>query len=163
MLLSFIAPVFDTTPPGVRAATDGLRWHASRESHPSEDRSELPPLLVAVAGQEYHYQIADEGRCETARHRLFCGRMGTALHLSWPSLMRAYGLHRWSWRILQRRFSPLSRASRQRTYPVAGYEIVKLQFRIQRLFVFCRQSKFGKNAVHDNQILTFQVKHQLSQ
>ena len=50
------------TPPGVRAAADGLRWHASRESHPSEDRSELPPLLAAVAGQEYHYQIADEGR-----------------------------------------------------------------------------------------------------
>ena len=39
------APVFDTTPPGVRAAADGLRWRASRESHPSEDLSELPPLL----------------------------------------------------------------------------------------------------------------------
>ena len=27
-------------------------------------------------------------QCETARHRLFYGRMGTALHLIWPSLMR---------------------------------------------------------------------------
>ena len=59
---NLVAPVFDTTPPGVRAAADGLRWHASRESHPSEDLSELPSLLAAVAGQEYHYQIADEGR-----------------------------------------------------------------------------------------------------
>ena len=73
----------------------------------------LPVLPGAVAGQEYHYWIADEGRagrnqpqCETARHRLLCGRMGTALHLPWPSLMRAHGPHRWSWRILQRRSSP---------------------------------------------------------
>ena len=27
-------------------------------------------------------------QCETARLRLLCGRMGTALHLIWPSLMR---------------------------------------------------------------------------
>ena len=30
-------------------------WRTSRDSHPSEDLSELPPLLVTVAGQEYHY------------------------------------------------------------------------------------------------------------
>ena len=57
----------------------------------------IPVLSGAVAGQEYHYWIAGEGRekltktspqCETARHRLFYGRMGTALHLIWPSLMR---------------------------------------------------------------------------
>ena len=47
---------------GGRMAADGLCWHTSRESHPSEDLSELSPLLEAVAGQEYHYQIADEGR-----------------------------------------------------------------------------------------------------
>lgn len=29
---------------------------------PPEDLSELPPLLAAVAGQEYHYWIAGEGR-----------------------------------------------------------------------------------------------------
>ena len=52
-------PAFDTTPPGGRAATDGPCGRTSRESHPSEDLSELPPLRVAVAGQEYHYQIAD--------------------------------------------------------------------------------------------------------
>ena len=54
-------------------------------------------------------------QCETARHRLFCGRMGTALHLvcrfdrgfggrEWVSLPLCP--YRWSWRILQRRFSP---------------------------------------------------------
>ncbi len=52
--------------------------------------------------------VQNQLQCETARHRLFCGRMGTALHLSWPSLMRAHGPHRWSWRILQRRFGPPS-------------------------------------------------------
>ena len=30
---------------GGRMAADGLCWHTSRESHPSEDLSELPPLL----------------------------------------------------------------------------------------------------------------------
>ena len=53
---------YSTLLPGPWAAADGLCWHTSRESHPSEDLSELPPLLVAVAGQEYHYWIADEGR-----------------------------------------------------------------------------------------------------
>ena len=45
----------------------GPRGRASRESHPSEDLSELPPLLVAVAGQEYHYWIAGEGRAGLPR------------------------------------------------------------------------------------------------
>ena len=49
----------------------------------------------------------NQPQCETARHRLLCGQMGTALHLPWPSLMRVHGPHRWSWRILQCRFSPL--------------------------------------------------------
>ena len=30
-------------------------WRASREFHPSEDLSELPPWREAVAGQESHY------------------------------------------------------------------------------------------------------------
>ena len=58
--------LFDTTPRALGGKC-GPRWRASRESHPSEDLSELPPLLVAVAGQEYHYQIADEGRIGLSR------------------------------------------------------------------------------------------------
>ena len=112
------SPVFDTTPPGGRAAADGLCWHTSRESHPSEDLSELPPLLdpgiirgcgwtgVSLSDCWRGSGWVNQPQCETARHRLLCGRMGTALHLPWPSLMRAHGPHRWSWRILQRRFSP---------------------------------------------------------
>ena len=36
---------YSTLLPGPWAAADGLCWHTSRESHPSEDLSELPPLL----------------------------------------------------------------------------------------------------------------------
>ena len=53
---------YSTLLPEPWAATDGPCWRTSRESHPSEDLSELPPSLVAVAGQEYHYWIAGEGR-----------------------------------------------------------------------------------------------------
>ena len=35
---------YSTLLPGPWAAADGLCWHTSRESHPSEDLSELPPL-----------------------------------------------------------------------------------------------------------------------
>ena len=127
---------YSTLLPEPWAATDGPCWRTSRESHPSEDLSELPPSLVAVAGEEYHYQIADEGRtgllhkiqsqCETARHRLFYGRMGTAQHLIWPSLMRVFrtdGLGASSNVAL----ASLSGASRQLTYPVAGYSVFKEQ------------------------------------
>ncbi len=46
-------PVFDTTPPDDRAATDGPRGCASRVFHPSEDLSELPPLRVPETNQGY--------------------------------------------------------------------------------------------------------------
>lgn len=38
----------------VGKSSGGWRLSAPRETHPSEDRSELPPLHAAVAGQEYH-------------------------------------------------------------------------------------------------------------
>ena len=41
--------------PSCRAAYGPASGDALRDSHPSEDLSELPPLLVSVAGQEYHY------------------------------------------------------------------------------------------------------------
>lgn len=34
-----------------------LCWRTSRAFHPSEDLSELPPLLETVAGQEYHCRL----------------------------------------------------------------------------------------------------------
>jgi len=45
--------LFDTTSRALGGNLE-LCWRTSRESHPSEDRSELPPLLETVAGQEYH-------------------------------------------------------------------------------------------------------------
>ena len=126
-------PAFDTTPPGDRAATDGPCGRTSRESHPSEDLSELPPLLETVAGQEYHYQIVDG---ESLRYSLpGCFLDGwNRSHLIWPSL------------IAKREFTaipcllqvvlahpPMSlqtfsrEASRQRMYPVAGYSVFKEQ------------------------------------
>ena len=103
LLLSLLA-LFDTTS---RALGGGLElcWRTSRESHPSEDLSELPPLLVSVAGQEYHCVLTGIAVRQLAKAVL--GWMGTAGHLVWPSLiakMEFAAIHfryRWSWRILR--------------------------------------------------------------
>ena len=86
--------LFDTTS-RAKAATDGPRWRASRESHPSEDLSELPPQSGFSLGRSIITrlpmrvgQVRNQPQCETARHRLLFGRMGTAQHLDWPSLMQ---------------------------------------------------------------------------
>ena len=109
---------------------------ASWASHPREDLSRLPSLLAAGTGQKYHYPW--RSHCETARHRLLCGRMGTALHLPWPSLMRfpAQVVLAHPPASLQ----PSSRrASRQRTYPAAGYLLFKLCRRYKIASSLCRQ------------------------
>ena len=85
-------------------------------------RSIIIRLLTRVGLDFYKIQP----QCETARHRLFYGRMGTAQHLIWPSLMRVFrtdGLGASSNVAL----ASLSRASRQLTYPVAGYSVFKEQ------------------------------------
>ena len=53
---------------------------ALRESHPSEDLSELPPLFETVAGQGYHYRRARALQCSLPR-LLWDGRepLGTLL------------------------------------------------------------------------------------
>ena len=51
---------------------------------------------------------------------LFCGRMGTARRLTWPSFMRGNRTGG-SWRILQRRFALVRRIVRERI-SVAGYD-----------------------------------------
>ena len=66
--LTFVLPaLFVATPQAdgrFQTAAAGCRSTGLR---PSEDLSELPPLLVAVAGQEYHYWIAGEGRAGLPR------------------------------------------------------------------------------------------------
>ena len=44
--------LFDTTSRTVGRLNEPAPGSAHRESHPSEDLSELPPLLAAVAGQD---------------------------------------------------------------------------------------------------------------
>lgn len=44
-------------------------------------------IAIAVTGQEYHCRLRDH--CDTGCHSLFYGRMGSALHLTWPSFIGA--------------------------------------------------------------------------
>ena len=129
--LSRFSPVFDTTSPGGRAATDGPRWHASRESHPSEDRSELPPLRdpgvtrgCGWAGVSFLdcWRGSDRGSFGSPGRNAKQPATGCFVD-GWVPLCTLFAAligasaggegvpfplcpYRWSWRILQRRFSP---------------------------------------------------------
>ena len=107
-------PVFVATTPG-KGGKLKQRLSASRESHPSEVLSELPPLFETVAGQEYHCVLTRSLRNSLS---LFYGRMGTARRLAWPSLM-GISPTGGSWRILQSRFTLVRRFVRERI-SVAG-------------------------------------------
>ena len=96
--------------PGQKAETaHGLC--ASRESHPSEDLSELPPLRLAVAGQEYH---VDAFHRIQICHDLFHGVMDPLVTLKAALMQISFFCTGESSRILQS-CSPLS-AARQRMY-----------------------------------------------
>ena len=71
-------PVFLTLLPQARAETETAFGCASRDSHPSEDLSELPPLRVAVAGQEYQRWCCHR---KTDRPRSAFWTNGPASHL----------------------------------------------------------------------------------
>ena len=89
---------------------------ASREFHPSEDLSELPPLLVAVAGQEYL------ALTRSLQYSLSCCFVDGWVPLA--ALMASFmrGNHTGgSWRILQCRFALVRRFVRERI-SVAGYD-----------------------------------------
>ena len=80
-----IACIPDTTSPGTkrpyshfRAKTETTLGCASRDSHPSEDLSELPPLRVAVARQEYQCWCCHR---KTGRPRPAFWTNGSANHL----------------------------------------------------------------------------------
>ena len=73
-----------------RAETETALGCASRELHPSEDLSELPPLRVAVAGQEYQRWCCHR---KTGRPRPAFWTNGPAIHL--PCRIDAVFLHRW--------------------------------------------------------------------
>ena len=54
----FCSVLFDTTSRTVGRLNEPAPGSAHRESNPSEDLSELPPLLESVAGRKYHYPPA---------------------------------------------------------------------------------------------------------
>lgn len=81
--------------------TETAPGRASRELHPSEDLSELPPLLVSVAGQEY------QGRC-------CCGKT-TCQSCFWDRRNRSRLFKsRRSWRVFPRRLPVFSRHTGER-------------------------------------------------
>ena len=80
--------LYSTLLPEPWAADEGPRWRASREFHPSEDLSELSPLFVAVAGQEYHDRLTGSSRFEIPTSS--AENESYARCLTWPSF---YGEH----------------------------------------------------------------------
>ena len=54
----FCSVLFDTTSRTVGRLNEPAPGSAHRESNPSEDLSELPPLRSVVAGQVYHDRLA---------------------------------------------------------------------------------------------------------
>jgi len=108
---------YSTLLPGPWAAADGLCWHTSRESHPSEDLSELPPLLDPGITRGCGWTGVSLSDCwrgsdwfKTSRN---AKQPATGCFVDgWAPLCTFLGRlwcgfpHRWSWRILQRRFSP---------------------------------------------------------
>ena len=88
---------YSTLLPGPWAAADGLCWHTSRESHPSEDLSELPPLLDPGFTRGCGWtgvSLLPDGIIERQLVQLFCERMGTARHLT-LAVFYAGNPHRW--------------------------------------------------------------------
>ena len=78
----FVAALFDTTS-RAKAADCTAAGAALRESNPSEDLSELPPLFETVAGQGYHCRLT--GSWRSSLPKLPVGD-GCALAAFWPSL-----------------------------------------------------------------------------
>ena len=93
----FCSVLFDTTSRTVGRLNEPAPGSAHRESNPSEDLSELPPLRSVVAGQEYH----------CPRTRSLRGSLPKLLLDGWVPLVTFLGrlytenLYRWSSRIHQ--------------------------------------------------------------
>ena len=102
-------------------------------------------------------------QCETAHHRLFCGRMGTALHLPWPSLMQTSSAQM----VLAHPPASLQPPSRgppvSVCIPLPDMRFSRSRLESRRSAVFPVQSKLGQDAVHDLQVLPGQSLAELAQ
>ena len=116
----FCSVLFDTTSRTVGRLNEPAPGSAHRESNPSEDLSELPPLRSVVAGQEYH--------CPQVRS--LRGSLPKLLLDGWVPLVTFLGrlytgnLYRWSSRILRIAVPFLARPLD--VISVAGYVLFKL-------------------------------------
>ena len=107
----------------------------------------IPVSPGAVAGQEYHYQIADEGRAGSKLAAMRNSPPQAALwtdgHRSAPSLAvfdaEMYSCTGGLGASSSVASAPSRRASRQRTYPAAGYLLFKLCRRYKIASSLCRQ------------------------
>ena len=112
---AFRSPVFDTTSPGGGRQTETAQMCVTGIS---PLRGSLRAAPIKMAGQEYHYHPDEVIAKQLVM--LFCGQMGTARRLIWPSFMRGNRTGG-SWRILQSRFVPVGHFVRERI-SVAGYD-----------------------------------------
>lgn len=95
----FCSVLFDTTTRTVGRLNEPAPGSAHRESNPSEDLSELSPLLETVAGQGYHYR-----QMRSWRNRLPCLLLDRRTRWApyWPSLIGEkekhflFAFYRWS-------------------------------------------------------------------
>ena len=76
--LIFRPPVFDTTPPGVG---DRLKPRFARHGN-------FTPPRISPSCPQAGVSLYTDGVIAKQLVPLFCGRMGTARHLNWPSFMR---------------------------------------------------------------------------
>ena len=132
--------------------------------------SELPPQSDFSLGRSIITRllmrvglVRNQPQCKTARHRLLFGRMGAAQHLNWPSLMQILSAQ------VVLAHPPVSLQPPFRgglsSADVSRCRIFSFQGTYQSYagsFLPCTAGKFCKDTLHNGQIFTFQVYHELS-
>ena len=138
-------PVFDTTSPDV-----GVRLKPRIARH-----GNFTPPRFSPSRPQAEISLRTDEVMAKQLVQLFCGRMGTALHLT-LAIFYAEIPHRWSWRILQSRSAPSGRLVRERI-SVAGRSIFKVQ---RCLSASARRRTLSEDTVHHDQIVARQGRFQ---
>ena len=146
-------PVFVATTPGMGGKLK-QRLSASRESHPSEVLSELPPLFETVAGQEYHCVLTRSLRNSLSAVLWPDGYRSPPCLAVFDGVSPTGG----SWRTLQSRCTLVRRFARERI-SVAGYDrrtrpAVFFKVQWEPLPAAAGKGKLIKDTVQHDQIVT---------